>query len=101
MALTPLIVNGELSIPADQLDAWADVYFEAKSIGMMRVPLSVFLSDPMRHIAEGDQPGIGTEQTEEFLPLLPRQAEVATRIQEQWEREEAQRSNHLTLVVSR
>lgn len=101
MAITPIFVSGELSIPADQLDSWADIYFEAKTAGLMHVPLSVFLSDPMRYIAEGDQSTGEACQGDEFLPLLPRQAEVATRIQDQWAREDALRSNHLTLVASR
>lgn len=101
MALTPIFVSGDLSIPADQLDSWADIYFEAKTADLMRVPFSVFLSDPMRYIAEGGQPVVEAAQDDEFLPLLPRQAEVATRIQEQWAREDAQRGSHLTLVASR
>ncbi|CAI9912132.1 TPA: hypothetical protein ACQTYG_005736 [Pseudomonas aeruginosa] len=101
MALTPIFVSGDLSIPSDQLDSWADIYFEAKTAGLMHVPLSVFLSDPMRYIAEGGQPVSESAQDDEFLPLLPRQAEVATRIQEQWAREDAQRGSHLTLVASR
>lgn len=104
MALTPIFVSGALTIEADQLDAWADNYFEAKAAGLMRVPLSVFLSDPLRYIAEGAEPGLLQTQDDDFLPLLPRQAEAATRIQEQWASEDAlaeMKGGHLTLVSSR
>ncbi|HBP6526480.1 TPA: hypothetical protein L6A81_12640 [Pseudomonas aeruginosa] len=104
MALTPIYVSGTLNIDADQLDAWADNYFEAKAAGLMRVPLSVFLSDPLRYIAEGAEPETVLTQADDFLPLLPRQAEAATRIQEQWAREDAlaeMKGGHLTLVSSR
>lgn len=92
MAVTPKIIVGVVEISPDELDGWAEIYWEAKSAGLMRFPLSVFLSDPMRFIAEGD-----------FEPLLPKQQEAAERIWNQWDREDdvaAQKDNHLTLVVS-
>ncbi|WP_330114054.1 hypothetical protein SA496_15270 [Pseudomonas sp. JS3066] len=102
MALTPINVHSDISIPADQLDGWADVYFEAKTAGLMQIPLSVFLNDPLRHLAEGKLTSEVESADDEFLPLLPRQAEVAARIQEQWDREdaleEALKAPHLTPV---
>lgn len=104
MALTPKIIVGAVELSTDQLDGWAEIFFEAKVAGLMRVPLSVFLSDPMRYIAEGDAPDRNAPSSEDdFLPLLPKQEEAAARIRAQWDREDAlaaQKANHLTLVVS-
>lgn len=105
MALTPINVHSDITIPTDQLDGWADLYFEAKTAGLMHVPFSVYLSDPIRHLAEGNLSSGAETADDEFLPLLPRQEVMAARIQEQWAREdaleEALKGSHLTLVHSR
>lgn len=98
MPNAPLQARNEISIPAEQIDGWAEIYREAKSAGLMQVPLPVFLSNPIRHIAEA---ALSDSDKDDFLPLLPRQAEVATRLQEQWDREDALRASHLTIVSSR
>lgn len=97
MANSPLQTSNAISIPAEQLEGWTEIYREVKTAGLMQVSLPVFLSNPMRHIAEATLSDSG----DDFLPLLPRQAEVATRIQEQWDREDALRASHLTIVSSR
>jgi len=97
MTNAPLQASNEISIPAELLEGWAEIYREAKTAGLMQVSLPVFLSNPMRNITEAAL----SDSDDDFLPLLPRQAEVATRIQEQWDSEDALRASHLTIVSSR
>jgi len=93
-------------MPADQLDSWAEIFFEGRCSGLIHVSLSVFLTDPLEHIG-GIDPGVSAETapvfgSDDYLPLLPKQAEAAKRIQEKWARDDARAlaimGNHLTVV---
>jgi len=97
--------SSEISMPAEQLDGLAEIFFEAKCAGLVRVPLSLFLTDPLGHLS-GECGVIDAQvsifEGEHFLPLLPKQVEAAQRIQEKWASDDARAlammGNHLTLV---
>jgi len=97
--------SSDINIPAEQLDSWAEIFFEAKCAGLVRVPLSVFLADPLGHI-NSECVAIDAQmpifEEENFLPLLPKQVEAAQRIQEKWARDDARAlammGSHLTIV---
>lgn len=105
MAGSSSSTSSDINIPAEQLDIWAEIFFEAKCAGLVQVPLSVFLADPLGHMSS-DCTAIDAQvpvfEGENFLPLLPKQIEAAKRIQEKWARDDARAlammGNHLTLV---
>jgi hypothetical protein len=92
MASSSSSTSSDINLPAEQLDTWAEIFFEAKCAGLVQVPLSVFLADPLGHIG-GNYAALDAQEPvfegESYLPLLPKQVEAAKRIQEKWTRDDA------------
>lgn len=95
--VTDLMENAEL-------DVWAGIYAEARIAELIDIPFSEFCLNPWFFMTQADQETAIDCLINGFKPLLPKQLEVAAKIQSKWDAEDKAASTkprHLTLVSSR
>lgn len=84
-------------------ELWADI-FEGLDMQSYGVSLHEFIKDPSGSMVAAGQESAFECLENGFMPLLPKQAAAAKRIQDEWARQDAKaiaQKGHLRLVHSR
>lgn len=72
----------------EDMDFWGDLFVVGKVGERLGITFEQFLKEPRTHLARAGMEGADERMAQGFLPLLPKQQAVISRLHAKWDAEE-------------